>query len=212
MESGAELDRREGCAKIKGRLSGRLGNYAMNKIFERLAESIASTLMAFSKGRPLDQLLVVEHQLPGVTPEMITWWWSNMQDTARYQLWHPDDHISFRWEIPPMPGHVGTIQVARERIGGIPTTLRIRFDDPGGLNTPYACILAGSILDHNDRVVSRLTHEYEAMPGGTKMRSIFYLPKTLYRVLHKGLRQHNIEEMANFSQFLPGLYQASSRN
>jgi hypothetical protein len=177
-------------------------------MFEHTAEFIASYLLAFSKGQPLDQLLVVEHQIQGVTPEMITWWWSHIQDTPRYKLWHPYDHLSFAWEIPPISGHVGTIQVVREKIGGIPITLRIRFDDPIGIRTDYAYMLAGSILNDDDGVISRVTHEYESAPCGTKMRSTFYLPRTLYRVLHNGLRQHNIEEMSYLSKFLPDLYKS----
>ena len=52
--------------------------------------------------------LVVDHELHGVTPEMIDWWWDNME--KGYPLWHPEDHISFVWEVAPATvGHVGAI-------------------------------------------------------------------------------------------------------
>lgn len=178
-------------------------------LFERVTDIVIPYVMAFARTRPRDHQLVMEHLIAGVTPEMITWWWANIQDTERYKLWHPRDHLSFRWEVPPVDSHIGTIQVVRETIGGIPNTLRIRFDDPGSIETRYACVLAGSVLHHDDSVIARLTHEYEAVPGGTQMRSTFYLPRILYRLLHKGLRQHNREEMASFSTFLPELYASS---
>ena len=182
----------------------------MTRIIEHVLDFISERVMVFSKNQPLDHLLVVEHEIQGVNPRMITWWWGNISHTERYKLWHPRDHIYFTWEVPPVKDHVGTIQIVREKIGGIPTTLRIRFDDPKGIETRYAHILAGSILDHDDDVIARLTHEYEPAAYGTRMRSTFYLPHLLYLILHRGLRKHNVEEMASLSRFLPELY--SSKN
>jgi hypothetical protein len=42
--------------------------------------------------------LVVRHELRGVTPEMIDWWWDNIDTTERYRMWHPDSHLTFEWE------------------------------------------------------------------------------------------------------------------
>ena len=181
-------------------------------LFTRVTDKVIPWVMTYARTRPKDHLLVVEHEIPRVTPEMITWWWANIQDTQRYKLWHPQDHQFFTWEIPPQPNHIGTIQIVRETIGGIPNTLRIRFDDPGEITTAYTDVLAGSILHPDNTVIARLTHEYKAIPNGTEMRSTFFLPRILYRLLHKGLRQHNIEEMRNFSMFLPELYAQNNRS
>jgi hypothetical protein len=52
--------------------------------------------------------LVMEHDLPGVTPEMIDWWWDNIENES-YKLWHPKEHHTFEWQIPPWKvGHVGS--------------------------------------------------------------------------------------------------------
>ncbi len=60
--------------------------------------------------------LVVEHRLRGVTPEMIDWWWDNI-DNDSYRLWHPRDHIAFEWQVPPTEtGHVGAIHMACESL------------------------------------------------------------------------------------------------
>ncbi|MFX1306436.1 MAG: DAPG hydrolase family protein, partial [Promethearchaeota archaeon] len=36
--------------------------------------------------------LIVVHELSGVTPEMIDWWWDHIDNSERYRLWHPKDH------------------------------------------------------------------------------------------------------------------------
>jgi hypothetical protein len=51
------------------------------------------------------------HELRGVTPEMIDWWWDNME--KGYPLWHPVDHHDFKWEKAPGDvGHIGAVQIA----------------------------------------------------------------------------------------------------
>jgi len=55
--------------------------------------------------------LTVEHdalgthfdwQLDGVTPRMIDWFWSNME--KGFVLWHPEQHESLEWPVPPRHG------------------------------------------------------------------------------------------------------------
>jgi hypothetical protein len=68
-------------------MSKELPSYESNKIMEQIIK--------MSKGKTID--LVVDHSLLGVTPEMIDWWWDNIDTTERYKLWHPKDHQSFEW-------------------------------------------------------------------------------------------------------------------
>ena len=70
-------------------------------------DKIMEQIIKMSEGKTID--LVVDHILPGVTPEMIDWWWDNINTTERYKLWHPEDHKSFQWEISPKDGHIGAI-------------------------------------------------------------------------------------------------------
>ena len=116
-------------------------SYESNKIMEQILER--------SKGKTID--LVIDHILHGVTPEMIDWWWDNIDTTERYKFWHPKDHQSFQWEVSPKKGHIGAIQRIVENIG-LPTMLRIRWEDPSNSPIPieYKHALAGSILDRND--------------------------------------------------------------
>ena len=163
-------------------------------------------LMKESKGKTVD--LVVEHEIHGVTPEMVTWWWPNM-DKA-YVLWHPQDHISCVWELPPSEaGPVGSIQIAEERIGPFPAAkVRIRSearsDSPTSTNYTYAA--CGSVLGPNDTPVIRIAHEYEGTEYGIKMRSTFRLPAAVPKEYIEALRKHNVGEMGEFPNFLPKLY------
>ncbi len=84
--------------------------------------------------------------------------------------------------------------------------LKIRWEDPKTVNTEFQNILVASVLSDDGRVLIRFMHEYEERPYGTKMRSTFYLPKMVPWFVKKGLKRHNIEEMASLSLFLPALY------
>ncbi|NHI94103.1 MAG: phloretin hydrolase [Candidatus Lokiarchaeota archaeon] len=159
-----------------------------------------------SKGQTID--LIVDHVLIGITPEMLDWWWDNINDTERYKLWHPKSHKYFEWESNPNK-HAGKIQIVLENIGRITTKLRIRWEDPDQIpiKTDYQHVLAGSILDDKNVPFSWLSHEYESINEGTKMRSTFRLPEKTPKWFINNLRKHNIEEMAEFPKFLPNLYQ-----
>ena len=122
---------------------------------------------------------VVEHdELVGVTPEMIDWWWVNME--KGYPLWEPNDHKSFIWEVPPpVGGYLGAIQIAEEKMGPMPPMkIRIRWDDPNSCPIPR-------IYEHADRrmginaegkVGAMILHEWEKSPRGTRMRSTMHFP------------------------------------
>lgn len=162
---------------------------------------------ASSESKTID--LVVDHRLTGVTPEMIDWWWGNIDTTERYKLWHPNDHKSFEWEVPPKRGHFGAIHRVDEDIGGITTTLRIRWEDPSTSPIPveFDHTVAASVLDDNDNPTSWVLHEYEPIENGTKLRSTFRLPAIVPKQFIEALRKHNIEEIGEFANFLPSLFE-----
>lgn len=166
---------------------------------------ITEQIFKRSKGKTID--LVVDQELPGVTPEMIDWWWDNINSSERYKLWHPKDHISFEWEVSPEKGHIGAIQRIVENIGS-PTKLRIRWEDPNSspIRIEYSHALVGSTLDHENKPLSWLLHEYEEFGNGTKLRTTFRLPAKTPKYFIEALRKHNIEEIAEFTNFLPELY------
>lgn len=155
--------------------------------------------------------LVMEHELRGVTPEMLDWWWDNM-DNKTYKLWNPQDHIALEWQIPPSHvGHVGAIHMACESISDIPASiLRIRWEDRSAapITTIYSHVNVGSALAPgvDDIPSGGAVHEYEEISYGTRMRSTFLLPAIVPQFFLDSLRKHNIAEMGQFPAFLPQLY------
>jgi hypothetical protein len=154
--------------------------------------------------------LIVDHELHGVTPEMLGWWWWNMVDPEYYRLWHPEDHISIEWEVAPSKGRlVGSIFIAEERIGKIPATkIRMLVLEPASspIIPIYDNIRATCILGPENKPVGWIMHEYRAEPYGIRMRSTFRLSKNSSSEFVNALREHNKEEMGQFARFLPALY------
>jgi hypothetical protein len=183
-------------------------NEAIGRVFGKAFEKVTSLLTRLSKGETED--VIIDHELPGITPEMLGWWWMNMGDTERYKLWHPKDHISARWEVSPQEDPSGPIQVACERIGGIPITLRIRIMDTSSIFTDrvYSHVSGGCTLDSKGNPIGWGMHEYESSPDGMlRMRTTFRVPAKTPRVVRAGMRKHNREEMGQFPVFLPKLYE-----
>ena len=178
------------------------------KIEEMSRESfqVMEEIARASKSETVD--LIVNHELKGVTPEMIDWWWDHINNTERYKLWHPNDHISFKWEKSPENGHVGAIQCVIETVK-VPTMLRIRWEELSSIpiKATYSHVLAGSVLDSNDKPLSWILHEYESIDDGTRLRTTFRLPAKVPRWFIKALRKHNIEEISQFTNFLQKLYE-----
>ena len=177
--------------------------------------------------------MVVDHVIPGVTTEMIDWWWVNME--KGYELWCPDEHKGFKWATkPPLNGHIGEVQIATESIDYDPVMdLRIEWVDPN-LGTQeqkdfwtYKHLLtAGSTGKQPGTIpMVMLSHQYEAIPGGCKMRSCMHgIPKpppgskppefkfevkehpTGKKPTGGGWPAHNVAEVSTFKNFLPSLW------
>ena len=142
----------------------------------------------------------------------------------------------FKWEIkPPLGGHIGAVQIATESIDYGPVRdLRIEWVDPN-LGTPeqkdfwtYEHLLtAGSTGTQPGTTPGvMLSHQYEAIPGGCKMRSCMHstgwnAPRCRYRCASQGpspahpsgkkpsgggWATHNIAEVSTFKAFLPALW------
>jgi hypothetical protein len=182
----------------------------INRMIGKIAGRIMDRYARKSEGKTID--LIMDHELPNVTPEMLDWWWDHIDTTARYKLWHPKDHKSFRWVTAPDQPHIGKIQEVIETIKGIPTLLRIRWEDPAKnlIPTSYDHILFASILNRKDESIAWLVHEYQSIANGIRVRSTFRLPAKTPQWFLRGLSKHNLEEMAQFSEFLPSLSQQMS--
>jgi hypothetical protein len=181
--------------------------------------------------------IVVDHIIPGVTTEMVDWWWVNME--KGYELWCPDEHKGFKWEVkPPLGGHIGAIQIATESIDYGPVMdLRIEWVDPNigtqeqkDFWTYKHLLTAGSTgAQPGTKAMVMLSHQWEAIPGGCKMRSCMHgfpepppgsgpppgsfpppgsMPKhpSGKKPTGGGWRTHNIAEVSTFKAFLPALW------
>jgi hypothetical protein len=178
---------------------------SLNRAIGKLNAQITELTGRMSRGETKD--LVIDHELPGVTPEMLDWWWDNIDSFERYHDWHPRSHLAFKLEHKGTK-HVGSIHEVTEKIGVFPSTLRIRWEAPDAVSIPrvYQHANVGGVLDRRNQPVSWVMHQYESMPGGTKMRSTFRLPARTPGWFMKELKKHNIEEMWQFPLFLPALY------
>jgi hypothetical protein len=173
----------------------------------RINGLVTNFVVMISRSKTKD--LVINHEIPGVTPEMIDIWWLIMSDTETYRLWHPKDHFRARLEIKRESGKTTATQHVLENIGGIPSLLHLRFEDSNTIPIPkeYGHVFAVSSLDKSGIPYAWIIHQYEEMTGGTKMRSTFRIPDKTPVFFVSALRRHNQEEMSQFPKFLPKLCQ-----
>jgi len=110
---------------------------------------VTDFVVRISKSETKD--LVVNHKILGVTPEMIDTWWFIMSDTKNYRLWHPKDHFWARLEVKEENGRTTFTQHVLENIGGIPSLLHIRAENPDSISIPkdYSHIFAGASLNNS---------------------------------------------------------------
>ena len=160
-----------------------------------------------SNGETVD--LVVEHELPGVTMEMLNWFFQNV--SKYYKLWYFEDHISEERIDDPKQGQgASRIRIAREKFGDLPfCDLRLRHEEPGDSPFTYLYnqdIKWSSILSPDDKPIGCITHESKSESSGIRMRSVFRFPAKTPQWLIDAVHKHNREEMGRLPVFLPDLY------
>jgi hypothetical protein len=159
---------------------------------------------------PKPEWVVHDHEIHGVTPDMIDWWWINMD--KGYPLWHPEDHKSFVWEVPPEPGTVlGGIakveQAPARKPGGRPGRV-----DPDSLPQDikdwitYDHVVAYGHLSPDNKLVFDMTHEYEAASYGTRHRMTIYSQRPMPAEPARTGPAHVDVEAKRWEEFLPELY------
>jgi DAPG hydrolase PhiG domain len=129
--------------------------------------------------------------MPGVSPEMIDWWFAwHGDDAAKYKLWHPHAHIHAQWrEPPPKTGdwrarYVGQTSVVDEYVGSNLLRLSISFVEPKTLGLIHpslddpregTAICARAGLADQPVNSGYLIHHIRKTPAGSEMRSRFYI-------------------------------------
>lgn len=169
--------------------------------------------------------VTIDHQpLPGVTPEMVLWWFQNIGGTMEYDgrqldnylAWHPVDHI--RWQLVRASRWGGAQEGARFRIveafGAKPeyyvdTTERVEKLDATGIRLVRR--LAGvkvMELAHTWAHCEGHTHYISVMEIGAMSRA--FRPVNRYlnhrrfpRHMAEAWLKHNIEEVGLLEHLLP---------
>lgn len=202
-----------GCASPNGNQN--LDEPAPESIFE---SSISALVLWYtSQVADYDETVevVVEQELVGVSVEMMDWWWDNINTTARYRTWHPEDHISFEWTVEPSRGvygqySPGAVHKVRERIGGIAATILITWEpiSKPGYEIQLANFVKASARfeGDSDEKSLRFSHEYKATENGIYLRSVFQLAGGMPDAFVSGLKRHCNEEMQYLSGVLPEYY------
>ncbi len=145
--------------------------------------------------------LAVHTVMPGVTPEMLLWWfaWHPLED-LRYQIWFPPCHYSASVSEADRRSILDPATSAREKIYGkvhyvrediygkgndVPT-FNIHFRDPremgfdpSGLEQPdIACVICAfptlGVDVPNSGFVSSMVHFARKIEGGLELRSRFF--------------------------------------
>jgi len=131
----------------------------------------------------------VRTDMPGVTPEMWSWWFGwHGSDSRRYKLWHPRAHVAARWkdgdlEIPAggrgTQRYIGRSSLISEYIGSTLLRAAIQFVAPKtvGLPADGAALPVCARLGSGDVPVDIgwFVHHIRPTNEGSEMRSRFWL-------------------------------------
>ena len=174
-------------------------------------------------------VLNVEHELlSGVTPEMLVWWWRNIdgdieidgQAVRRYLVWHPIDHIHFGLLQRSSDGSVGPGAIFHlvEALGAdmnhlIDVAVRLKELDETGATVELHALgrvvwhMRGQFLrrDRGTQFISTMTiggTGWLASLGLTGLLVDRFFPRERRRLWLK----HSVEEIGNLQFFLPDLY------
>ena len=186
-------------------------------------------------------------EMPGVTPAMIDWWFGWHSDSPeRYKLWHPQAHVHAQWAVPPPPAatgrdrYVGHTSEVDEYLGSALFRAAIGFRRPEDLGLSDAAVAAGvdatavcarvALVDLPVDV-GYLVHHVASVPGGSIMRSRFWLGGANIGARRAALRAalplarriagltesdarallvHCSQEMTHLASFLPALHAQES--
>lgn len=172
-------------------------NYTdVNRIFddEKLQDEIG-----FVKLQNGDYLVAMKTDMPDVTCEMAKWWfWWHVQESRRYQIWFPGEHLSSSYSPSNKKYFTGAFGAFEEntvypveRIGKKTITLSIGFVKPGkfGISeahikkTQNAFLLCGfvgvlkGIIQH-----TKMMHYFKPKGNGVELISRFWLGNGLPRL------------------------------
>lgn len=126
--------------------------------------------MALSRGWVLGRYN--QHFLPGVTAEMLDWWWANME--KGYYLWAPGSHKRFSWVREPWKyGFLHSAHMISEAVGeGMPVFggSGVQIDRLGLEWYPFRDVLehviVEGIFNGKGEFVDMTVHQWQDVEGG----------------------------------------------
>ena len=172
--------------------------------------------------------------MPGITPEMINWWfWWHPQADERYQVWFPGEHygISFDqknrdyFSQSSVPAFQPNTHYPTERISGARMPLRIDFVTPEQFGfskkdmeeNQISLIVCGHVGALKGLIWhTEMAHIFKQTEDGLFLFSRFWIGKTLKNPLlrkailteetARGMAEHCCVEYRNLAEILPILY------
>ena len=147
-----------------------------------------------SAGKTVD--VVIDQEVPGVTPEMFGWWMGKKILTD-YTLWYPEMHLSNTYEHPPGGPPIVSIE---EYVGAYYTIFRCQLSD-GKL----------IFINPDGKPIGGLVHIPQPAPNGMKLRSTFTYPAKTPAAFRESTYGHCIMEMQDLPRFLPELFKKEAK-
>ena len=114
-----------------------------------------------------------QHFLPGVTEEMMDWFWANMEKC--YYLWAPGSHKRFNWvKTPAEYGIEESVHMIAESCGeGLPVfggngveIHRLHLREFYPFETALKHVICEGVFNDAGELVDSTIHEWENVPGG----------------------------------------------
>ena len=152
-------------------------------------------------------------EVKGVTPKMMSWWFTHRKNAERYKLWHPD-HYDFRVLYKPEKGHIGSVYHEATKTGN-----KVRWVTAvvlGVSDTSYTQLM------HRTLYKSVISSTFEATPTGTIIHDTTIAGSDnrvfgrfgnfiMRKFLSTGKRRtahgpHMAQERDNLEKYLPKLY------
>ena len=113
------------------------------------------------------------HFLPGLTSEMLDWFWANME--KGYYLWAPGSHKRFNWlKTPYEYGFEDSVHIIAETtdpalpvFGGEGVEIhRLHLTDFYPFTTALSHVICEGVFNDAGEFVDSTVHEWEDVPGG----------------------------------------------
>lgn len=171
----------------------------------------------------LIQVSSLDH-LPGITPEMFSWWFANM-DKELYFKFHPHDHKDFAWTRGKRPNeYVGATHMTHHQYSGVGPIVRseISFVEPAtmfsssaltSLDDGVALSADVHMLDElnvpSTEQAGRFAHVGIRRESGLELRCRWWLkfgPDSDFDLMTTKRLAHVHSEFACLVEFLPDLY------